>query len=59
MDDWDWPKDVVAVATDSETPDDVSALDLNDPDAIADFLCDRFGLSAANAAVETGRRSRR
>jgi molybdopterin-guanine dinucleotide biosynthesis protein MobB len=39
---WQWPSDVIAVATDAggETP--AERLDLNDVDAIADFVCDRF-----------------
>lgn len=44
MDGWGWPRDVLAVASDDGGRDGFVTLDLNDPDAIARFVCERLGL---------------
>jgi molybdopterin-guanine dinucleotide biosynthesis protein MobB len=46
LDSWDWPEDVIAVATDDEADAPGERLDLNDPEQIAEFLCERFELRA-------------
>ena len=45
MDSWEWPRDVIAIATDAPESEDATSLDLNDPEGIARFLCERLGLS--------------
>lgn len=46
MEGWAWPREVIAVAGDGPAPEGLPRLDLDDPEAIARFLCDRFALGA-------------
>ena len=41
---WAWPANVIAVATDEDVPTESLRLDLNRPDTVAAFLCERFDL---------------
>lgn len=41
---WEWPREVIAVATDEEEAPRAPRLDLNRPDEVAAFLCERLSL---------------